>query len=56
MKNIFYTQNRFNKTNCSCSSFSSKKQNIINSLEEVEHFLCTLDDFFKYVKLYRLLK
>ena len=36
--------------------FIKKKENICNSLQEVECFLNNIKDIFKYLKLYKLLK
>ena len=37
-------------------NFKTCKKNTINSLNEVEHFLRNFNHFFKYVKLYKILK
>ena len=37
-------------------NFKTCKKNTINSLNEVEHFLRDFNHFFKYVKLYKILK
>ena len=37
-------------------NFKICKKNTINSLNEVEHFLRDFNHFFKYVKLYKILK
>ncbi len=36
--------------------FKCKKDATINSLFEVEHFLCHMDQLFNYIKLYHILK
>lgn len=36
--------------------FASLKKNTCSSLNDVEHFLCDFNCFFKYLKLYNLLK
>ena len=36
-------------------NFSQKKENTINSLLEVEHFLCNLKRAFKYINFYKFL-
>ena len=37
-------------------NFKCCKKNTINSLNEVEYFLNNFQHFFKYVKLYKILK
>lgn len=37
-------------------NFSQKKENTINSLFEVEHFLCNVKHALKYINLYKFLK
>ena len=36
--------------------FKCKKENAINSLLEVEHFLCNFKKTIKCIKLYKILK
>lgn len=36
--------------------FKCCKDNTLNSLCEVEHFLCNFKHFMKYIKLYKLMK
>lgn len=37
-------------------NFSQKKENTVNSLFEVEHFLCNVKHALKYINLYKFLK
>lgn len=37
-------------------NFLQKKENTINSLFEVEHFLCNVKHALKYINLYKFLK
>ena len=37
-------------------NFKTCKNNTINSLNEVEHFLRNFNGFIKYIKLYKILK
>lgn len=37
-------------------NFKTCKKNTINSLHEVEHFLRNLENFSKYIRLYKILK
>lgn len=37
-------------------NFSQKKENTINSLFEIEHFLCNVKHTLKYINLYKFLK
>ena len=37
-------------------NFKCCKDNTLNSLCEVEHFLCNFKHFMKYIKLYKLMK
>lgn len=37
-------------------SFTCFKKDTCKSLNDVEHFLCDFNTFFKYIKLYNLLK
>lgn len=39
-----------------CCNFTQKKENTINSLFEVEHFLCRCQKALKCLKLYSLFK
>ena len=41
-------KNKFNFKNC--------KENTICSLNEVEHFLNNFSDFYRYIKLYKILR
>lgn len=36
--------------------FIQKKENVIRSLKEVDYFLRDFKHFYKYIKLYKLLK
>lgn len=36
--------------------FKCLKKDTINSLNEVEHFLCNFQNIYKYIKLYKVLK
>lgn len=38
------------------SNFAHRKKCTINSIKEVEYFLCNLDKFYKYIRLYKILK
>ena len=42
--------------NCNKKNFKLKKENAINSLFEVEHFLCNLKKICKAIDLYKILK
>ncbi len=53
--NIFYSRNGDIKQN-SKVSFKQRKENAINSLNEVEHFLFNYKHFMKYIKLYKFFK
>lgn len=37
-------------------NFKCLKKDTINSLNEVEHFLCNFQNIYKYIKLYKILK
>ena len=37
-------------------NFACIKKDTINSLNEVEHFLCNFQNICKYIKLYKILK
>lgn len=37
-------------------NFNQMKDNTIQSLNEIECFLCNLNHFWKYVKLYKIFK
>ena len=47
-----------NKLNCEKNKFNfkCKKENAINSLFEVEHFLCNLKKICNTINLYKILK
>ena len=54
---------KLQKNNCCKSAIKRKKINFfdlkkdtINSLNEVEHFLCNFQNIYKYIKLYKILK
>lgn len=53
--NIFYSRNENSKPNAKIT-FKQRKENAINSLNEVEHFLFNYKHFMKYVKLYKFFK
>lgn len=36
--------------------FKKIKNNTSNSLNDIEHFLCDIHNFWKYIKLYKILK
>lgn len=49
-----------NRRNLNCNKnkfdFNCKKENAINSLYEVEHFLCSLKKVCNTINLYKILK
>ena len=56
--NLFYSRdnNKEKNNNSKKFNFSKKKENVILSLNEVEHFLGDYKRFMKYIKLYNFLK
>ena len=55
--NLFYSRkiNPEKKDKNNNFDFKRKKENTLNSLNEVEHFLGNYKHFIKYVKLYKLI-
>lgn len=53
--NLFYSRGKSleNKPKKNKIDFKHKKENTLNSLNEVEHFLENYKQFIKYVKLYK---
>ena len=55
--NLFYSRgNDERKPKKNKFDFKKKKENTLNSLNEVEHFLFNYKHFVKYVKLYKWFK
>lgn len=52
--NLFYSRESQKPNNK--LGFKKRKENTLNSLNEVEHFLFHYKHFMKYVKLYRWFK
>ena len=60
MKKIFTNsnekENRNEKNNKKHFNFDLYKKNTINSLNDIEYFLNNFNHFFKYLKLYKLIR
>lgn len=55
--NLFYSRgNKQEKSKKKKFDFKTKKENTLNSLNEVEHFLYDYKHFVKYMKLYKWFK
>lgn len=56
--NLFYSRGNKNieKSKKKKFDFKTKKENTLNSLSEVEHFLYDYKHFVKYMKLYKWFK
>ena len=54
VNNIFYTRGKSEeKSNKKKFDLKHKKENTLNSLNEVEHFLKDYRQFVKYIQLYK---
>lgn len=49
-------ENRNEKNNKKHFNFDLYKKNTINSLNDIEYFLNNFNHFFKYLKLYKLIR
>ena len=56
--NLFYSRGNKKEENSKKKKFDfrTKKENTLNSLNEVEHFLYDYKHFVKYMKLYKWFK
>ena len=54
--NNFFNNNRGDKKSPPKKSFNLYKNNIINSIHDVEYFLNNFQHYLKYFKLYKILK